>query len=115
MFNRDFFAFCRIMTRVNSNLNHFDIGRGCGLDVLTTTWLGYMYGAAGLLLGSFLNVVGFRMPRSESIVFPGSHCPACKTSLKPFELIPVLSWFILRGRCRYCSRNISLRYPVIEL
>ena len=69
----------------------------------------------GLLIGSFLNVCIYRIPREESIVYPSSHCPGCNTSLKPRDLIPVLSYITYRGRCRYCSEKISARYPIIEL
>jgi leader peptidase (prepilin peptidase)/N-methyltransferase len=71
-------------------------------------------GALGLLLGSFLNVVAFRLPRGESLAFPGSHCPACDTPIKPYDNVPVLSWLWLKGRCRACRGSISARYPVVE-
>ena len=69
----------------------------------------------GLAVGSFLNVVIHRLPRAESVVFPGSHCPACGASLRWFDNVPLLSYLWLRGRCRSCSAAISLRYPAIEL
>ena len=69
----------------------------------------------GLLVGSFLNVVVWRVPRHESIVRPGSHCPSCDTELSPLENVPVLSWVGLRGRCRHCWARISARYPLVEL
>jgi leader peptidase (prepilin peptidase) / N-methyltransferase len=69
----------------------------------------------GLLIGSFLNVVIWRVPRKESIVAPPSHCPACETPISPFDNIPVLSWLVLRGRCRHCGVHISARYPLVEL
>jgi prepilin signal peptidase PulO-like enzyme (type II secretory pathway) len=69
----------------------------------------------GLIIGSFLNVVAYRIPRQESIVFPGSHCPHCGKALAAVELIPVLSWVFLRGRCRNCHTGISMVYPLIEL
>ena len=69
----------------------------------------------GLLIGSFLNVVGLRLLTDESIVFPGSHCPHCKTPLSWYENIPVLSYLFLRGQCRHCNTPISLQYPLIEL
>jgi leader peptidase (prepilin peptidase)/N-methyltransferase len=72
-------------------------------------------GLLGLLVGSFLNVVVWRVPRRESVVRPGSHCPTCDTPLKPVDNVPVLSWLILRGRCRYCGARISARYPLVEL
>ena len=69
----------------------------------------------GALVGSFLNVVLWRAPRGESVVSPGSHCPSCGTPLRPMELVPVLSWCWLRGRCRHCGVHISARYPLVEL
>lgn len=69
----------------------------------------------GLLLGSFLNVCIYRIPRRESIVYPPSHCPCCNARLRWFELIPVISFLLLRGRCRHCSSRISWRYPAVEL
>jgi leader peptidase (prepilin peptidase)/N-methyltransferase len=69
----------------------------------------------GLLVGSFLNVVVWRVPRHESIVRPGSHCPACDAELSPLENVPVLSWLALRGKCRHCGSRISIRYPLVEL
>ncbi len=68
----------------------------------------------GLLIGSFLNVVVHRLPRGESIAFPGSHCPHCGHSLGALDNIPLLSWIILGGRCRYCRAGISWRYPLVE-
>ena len=69
----------------------------------------------GLMLGSFLNVVIARLPRGESIVSPPSRCPRCKKRIKPWDNIPVLSFLLLRGRCRSCRKPISWRYPVVEL
>jgi leader peptidase (prepilin peptidase)/N-methyltransferase len=71
-------------------------------------------GILGLLVGSFLNVVIWRVPRGESIVSPSSHCPGCGTPIRPRDNIPVLSWLLLRGRCRECSTRISARYPLVE-
>ena len=71
--------------------------------------------AFGLLVGSFLNVVIHRVPLGISVAFPPSHCPNCETQIKPWDNIPVLSYLVLRGRCRYCGINISLRYPAVEL
>ena len=69
----------------------------------------------GLVVGSFLNVCIWRLPREESIVRPGSHCPVCSTALGARDLVPVLSWIFLRGKCRYCGTKISPRYPAVEL
>jgi leader peptidase (prepilin peptidase) / N-methyltransferase len=72
-------------------------------------------GLFGLLVGSFLNVLIHRLPREESIVRPGSHCPACGAPVRPLDNVPVLSWLLLRGRCRVCRAPISARYPLVEL
>lgn len=76
-----------------------------------------VFGAAilGLILGSFYNVCIFRYISGESVVFPPSHCPHCLHQLKWYELIPVVSYLCLRGRCSYCGVWISLQYPLIEL
>jgi len=71
-------------------------------------------GFFGLLLGSFLNVIIYRLPRKESIVFPGSRCPACGVPIKYRDNIPIVSFLLLRGQCRACSARISWRYPLIE-
>jgi leader peptidase (prepilin peptidase)/N-methyltransferase len=68
----------------------------------------------GLAVGSFLNVVIYRVPRNESIVSPGSACPDCGTPIANRDNVPVLSWLLLHGRCRACSRPISPRYPIVE-
>ena len=69
----------------------------------------------GLLIGSFLNVCIYRIPKGESIAFPPSHCSACGNNIKSYDLIPVLSWVLLRGKCRSCNEKISIRYPLIEI
>jgi leader peptidase (prepilin peptidase)/N-methyltransferase len=68
----------------------------------------------GLAIGSFLNVVAWRMPRGESLAHPGSHCPGCDHAVRPYDNLPVLSWLLLRGRCRDCREPISARYPIVE-
>lgn len=72
-------------------------------------------GLFGLLVGSFLNVVAHRLPRGESLARPGSRCPGCGHPVRPYDNVPVLSWLILRGRCRDCGEPISWRYPLVEL
>jgi leader peptidase (prepilin peptidase) / N-methyltransferase len=72
-------------------------------------------GLLGALIGSFLNVVAWRLPRDESLVTPPSHCPSCDAPVKPYDNVPVLSWLLLRGRCRSCGTAISPRYPLVEL
>jgi len=69
---------------------------------------------AGLLVGSFLNVVAWRLPRGESLVAPGSHCPGCDRPVRPYDNVPVVSWLLLHGRCRDCREPISARYPLVE-
>jgi len=68
----------------------------------------------GLAVGSFLNVVIHRVPRKESVVRPPSHCPSCDTPIRPRDNIPVLSWLLLKGRCRQCQAPIAGRYPAVE-
>jgi leader peptidase (prepilin peptidase)/N-methyltransferase len=70
--------------------------------------------AMGAIIGSFLNVVIHRLPREESLVFPNSRCPHCDAAIKPYDNIPVISYLILRGRCRACRAPISIRYPAVE-
>lgn len=70
--------------------------------------------AVGAIIGSFLNVVIHRLPREQSIVLPSSKCPGCKTAIKPYDNVPVISYLILRGRCRSCGMRISPRYPAVE-
>ena len=69
----------------------------------------------GAVIGSFLNVVIHRLPLRQSIVFPGSHCPSCERPIRFYDNIPILSYLVLRGRCRECGARISARYPVVEL
>ncbi len=69
----------------------------------------------GLAVGSFLNVVVWRLPRGESLNHPGSHCPSCGHPVRKRDNVPVVSWLLLRGRCRDCAHPISPRYPVLEL
>jgi leader peptidase (prepilin peptidase)/N-methyltransferase len=69
----------------------------------------------GLVFGSFANVVIHRVPRGESLARPGSTCPGCRTPIAPRDNVPVLSWLLLRGRCRHCTAPIPVRYPLVEL
>jgi len=69
----------------------------------------------GAVIGSFLNVVSHRLPRRESLVRPGSRCPACAHPIRPWHNVPVLGWLLLRGRCADCRARIPLRYPLVEL
>ena len=68
----------------------------------------------GAILGSFLNVVAYRLPRGESLSRPRSRCPRCETPIRPYDNVPVLSWLVLRGRCRSCRGAIPWRYPLVE-
>ncbi|TVQ63367.1 MAG: prepilin peptidase [Spirulina sp. DLM2.Bin59] len=81
------------------------------LLTLTTTLFILIIGAA---IGSFLNVIIYRIPAGKSILFPPSHCPHCQTHIHWYDNIPVLAWFWLRGKCRHCGGGISWRYPFIE-
>jgi leader peptidase (prepilin peptidase)/N-methyltransferase len=71
-------------------------------------------GVLGAIFGSFLNVLAYRLPRRESLVRPRSRCANCGTPVRPYDNIPILSWLLLRGRCRSCSAAISPRYPLVE-
>jgi leader peptidase (prepilin peptidase)/N-methyltransferase len=68
----------------------------------------------GLIVGSFANVVIHRLPLEESIVFPASRCPRCRAAIRPWQNVPVISWFVLRGRCASCREQIPFRYPAVE-
>jgi leader peptidase (prepilin peptidase)/N-methyltransferase len=83
--------------------------------VLPTAALAVMLGVLGLLIGSFLNVVVHRVPAGLSLVSPGSACPSCAHPVRARDNVPVLSWLVLRGRCRDCAAPISVRYPLVEL
>lgn len=82
--------------------------------VLSPWSVGLLLFPLGLAVGSFSSVLWHRLPRGESIVTPGSRCTACGHGLSARDLVPLLSWLWLRGRCRYCSANISWRYPALE-
>jgi leader peptidase (prepilin peptidase)/N-methyltransferase len=71
-------------------------------------------GACGAAIGSFVNVLAYRLPRHESIVRPRSRCPECGTQIAAYDNVPVLSWLLLGGRCRSCGARISVRYPIVE-
>jgi leader peptidase (prepilin peptidase) / N-methyltransferase len=72
-------------------------------------------GVLGALIGSFLNVCILRWPNEESVIRPRSHCPGCGRQIAAWDNIPILSWLLLRGRCRHCKAGISIQYPLIEL
>jgi len=81
---------------------------------MTTATGAVLAGILGAIVGSFLNVVAYRLPRGESLAHPPSRCPSCGEAVKPYDNIPVLSWLLLRGRCRHCKQPISARYPIVE-
>jgi leader peptidase (prepilin peptidase)/N-methyltransferase len=80
------------------------------LKLFLTIWFFFL----GASIGSFLNVVIYRLPRKESIIFPPSHCPNCNHKLSIKDLIPIFSFIFLKGKCRYCGKNISIRYFIVE-
>jgi leader peptidase (prepilin peptidase)/N-methyltransferase len=84
---------------------------GDGLPILVYALVGLL----GLVLGSFFNVCIYRLPREESVVWPGSHCPRCGHALSAWENIPLVSFLLLKGSCRHCRQPIAYRYPLIEL
>jgi leader peptidase (prepilin peptidase) / N-methyltransferase len=69
----------------------------------------------GASIGSFLNVVIYRLPAGLSLLFPPSRCPHCLKALSPRDNIPILGWFLIKGKCRYCHSPVSWRYPLVEL
>ena len=73
-----------------------------------------LYGICGIIIGSFLNVCILRIPEGQSFVTGRSHCPACKRQLYPFDMVPVLSFLFLGGKCRFCGKPISIQYPLVE-
>lgn len=79
-----------------------------------TLLLVFLVALYGLFIGSFLNVVIWRVPRGESVISPRSACPGCKSPIAIRDNLPVLSWLLLRGRCRHCAQPISKRYPLVE-
>ena len=79
-------------------------------EILLIIWVG----AVGAAVGSFLNVVIYRLPRGESLVFPSSHCPKCHHKIRFHDNLPIFGWFLLDGKCRDCKLPISFRYPLIE-
>src|SRR4029450_6889853 len=85
------------------------------LDGIPPVLIYIISGVFGAIIGSFLNVVIHRVPREESIVFPNSRCPACGAVIAFYDNIPVLSYLVLRGKCRGCKKHISARYPVVEI
>lgn len=87
---------------------------GEGLGFLSSAWATATAGLFGAIWGSFFNVAIVRVPRGESVVRPGSHCPTCGAPVRPFDNLPILSYLVLGGRCRACRAPISARYPLVE-
>jgi leader peptidase (prepilin peptidase)/N-methyltransferase len=85
------------------------------METVAALFPGFVAFAFGLIIGSFLNVVIHRLPRDESVVLPPSHCPQCGYEIRPYDNIPVISYLLLRGRCRKCRTAISPIYPAVEL
>ncbi len=85
-----------------------------GLHSMSDWLLPLIAGTVGALIGSFLNVCIYRLPRGESIVWPGSHCPSCGKAIEYYDNIPLLSYLWLAGRCRACGASIPVRYPLVE-
>ncbi|MBX6371504.1 MAG: prepilin peptidase [Acidothermus sp.] len=81
---------------------------------MTNAWFVAAAAVVGAVVGSFLNVVIWRLPRGESVVSPGSYCPHCGKGITPRDNVPILSWLVLHGRCRACGAPISWRYPAVE-
>ncbi|MBE8988397.1 prepilin peptidase [Nostoc sp. LEGE 12450] len=84
------------------------------MDILFAIPASVMVFALGASIGSFLNVIVYRLPAGLSILWPPSRCPKCLNQLKAYDNVPVFGWISLRGRCRYCKSKISVRYPVVE-
>lgn len=80
------------------------------IDLITALWVGFI----GACIGSFLNVVAYRMPRGMSVIWKPSHCPNCSHPIRAYDNVPVLGWLWLRGKCRDCSEPISPRYAIVE-
>lgn len=88
------------------------------MSYLPTPYLVYIYSLLfvfGAIIGSFINVVIYRVPKQSFLKEKRSYCPSCKTQIKSYDLIPVLSYLILGGKCRQCKQKISIRYPLVEL
>ena len=82
---------------------------------MSTALLAIVLALFGLIVGSFVNVVAYRVPLKRSVVSPGSACPHCDQPIEPRDNIPVISWLLLRGKCRHCGAAISVRYPIVEV
>ncbi|MEB3282962.1 MAG: prepilin peptidase [Lyngbya sp.] len=84
------------------------------MDIILTSLINLIVFVLGASIGSFLNVVIYRIPAGLSLLYPPSRCPHCLTRLSPFENVPVFGWLWLRGRCKHCHAPISIRYPLVE-
>ncbi|MBF0430628.1 MAG: prepilin peptidase [Fibrobacteria bacterium] len=82
---------------------------------LFPSWISTLFaGLGGAVIGSFFNVVIYRIPRGESVIWPASHCPHCSSKIAPWQNIPVLSWLFLKGKCANCRASINIIYPIVE-
>ncbi len=86
-----------------------------GCSISAAVWTAGLLFVLGACIGSFLNVVIYRIPAGLSLVSPPSRCPACQTPIRAFDNVPILSWILLRGRCRNCRTSIPIRYALVEL
>jgi leader peptidase (prepilin peptidase)/N-methyltransferase len=83
---------------------------------MVTDWILIVYAfAIGTVFGSFLNVCVYRWPAEQSVLKPRSRCPKCGQTIRWYDNIPILSWVLLRGRCRNCGASVSIQYPIVEL
>ena len=98
------------LIRPESQARTPDVTTDFVIDFATALWLGFI----GACIGSFLNVVAYRMPLGMSVIWQSSHCPKCKHAIRSYDNVPVLGWLWLRGRCRDCSEPISPRYAIVE-
>jgi leader peptidase (prepilin peptidase)/N-methyltransferase len=104
-----------LLARVGSCVASTELGDSNGEGGAVQAILYVFAVVFGLIIGSFLNVVIYRLPRHESLVRPGSHCPGCDVAIRWYDNVPLVSWLLLGGKCRSCKNRISLRYPLVEL
>src|SRR5262249_43042258 len=102
------------MVRATRTITQLGVVAGLA-STLLTAFVAVIAGVYGLVVGSFLNVVIYRVPRKESVVKPRSHCPRPDPPIAGRDNIPVVSWLLLGGKCRHCGEPISAQYPLVEL
>lgn len=104
-----------VVQHTSATNGHYGATTGRGFMQYSAEWLIVAWLAVvGGIIGSFLNVVVYRLPQGMSLIDPPSHCPKCKHLIRWFDNVPVLGWIMRRGRCRHCRNPISIRYPVVE-